>query len=152
MRGRDPLDVDGLAAPAITAAGDIWAVVDTEDGDVWLRGADAADRGADDGHGRRGRAGSPAGTDVYLADETALVRVPADGSAVGDRDRAAAPAVLGTPAQPIVHDGEVYAAWLGQGEAGGVLWRSGGGAVDLDYGAETLPDQRRRSSSRATRR
>ena len=32
----------GIATPAITAAGDTWAVVDTDDGDVWLRGADAS--------------------------------------------------------------------------------------------------------------
>ena len=42
MRGRDPITAEGLSTPEITAAGDTWAVVDTEDGDVWLRGADAA--------------------------------------------------------------------------------------------------------------
>ena len=39
---RDPLETDAIAAPAISAAGDAWAVVDTADGDVWLEGADAA--------------------------------------------------------------------------------------------------------------
>ena len=36
---------------------------------------------------------------------------------LGDRRRSSAPAptVLGTPAQPIVHDGEVFAAWLAAG-------------------------------------
>ena len=43
-------------------------------------------------------------------------------------------AVLGQPAQPIVHDGEVFAAWLGQGKDGGVLWSSRDGPSPLDYG------------------
>ena len=48
--------------------------------------------------------------------------------------------MLGTPAQPITHDGETYAAWLGTGDAGGRLWRSSGGDVALGYGAESLAD------------
>ena len=48
--GRDPLDGDGITAPAITAAGDAWAVVDTEDGDVWLAGSGCRGR---DAHDRR---------------------------------------------------------------------------------------------------
>ena len=42
VRARDPLVAEEITAPAITAAGDAWAVVDSDDGDVWLRGADAA--------------------------------------------------------------------------------------------------------------
>lgn len=141
VRGRDPLDVDGVASPAITAAGDVWAVVDTEDGDVWLRGADAAAQAPTTGAVVVGQPDS-AGSDMYLADETALVRVPADGSDL-ETETGGRGSVLGTPAEPIVHDGDVYAAWLGQGEDGGVLWRSNGGTVGLDYGAETLADQRR---------
>lgn len=139
--GRDPLDDDGLAAPAVTAAGDTWVVVDTEDGDVWLRGADAASSAPTTGAVVVSEP-DPEGTDVYLADETSLVRVPVDGSAA-DPEIGGTGTVLGEPAQPIVHDGEVFAAWLGQGETGGVLWRSRGERVDLDYGDQTLPDQRR---------
>ena len=62
------------ASPAITAAGDTWAVVDTEDGDVWLRGADAV---TSDVHDRPVVVGEPdaGGSCVYLADETGLLRV-----------------------------------------------------------------------------
>ena len=42
VRARDPLEAEAITAPAISAAGDAWAVVDTTDGDVWLEGADAA--------------------------------------------------------------------------------------------------------------
>ncbi|WP_204318843.1 Ig-like domain-containing protein [Microbacterium sp. B35-04] len=139
VRARDALDDDGLAVPAITAAGDTWAVVDTEDGDVWLRGQDAAARAPIAG---TIVVGAPAarGTDVYLADDTSLVRVPADGSDMTTEVGGGNGPVLGTPAQPITHDGETYAAWLGTGDAGGQLWRSGGGEVVLDYGAESLAD------------
>src|SRR5690606_36599858 len=41
VRSRDGLDAEGLSLPAITAAAGTWAVVDTEDGEVWLKGTDA---------------------------------------------------------------------------------------------------------------
>jgi len=141
VRGRDPLEAEGLADPAISAAGDAWAVVDTEDGEVWLRGSDAAAQAPTTGTVVVGRPDA-AGTSVYLADETALVRVSADGSGM-EIVGGTGTAVLGTPAQPIVHDGDVYAAWLPQGEGDGVLWRSGSDPVSLDYGDQLLPDQRR---------
>ncbi|WP_171013104.1 Ig-like domain-containing protein [Microbacterium sp. 2FI] len=141
VRGRDPLLADGLAAPAITAAGDTWAVVDTEDGDVWLSGTDAAASAPTTGAVVVGRP-DPTGASLYLADETSLVRIPTDGGGFEVR-YGTGTAVLGTPAQPIVHDGEVYAAWLPQGSADGVLWSQSGGATPLDYADETMPDQRR---------
>lgn len=140
LAGRDALEADGLAVPAITAAGDTWAVVDTEDGDVWLRGQDAPVAAPMTGTVVVG-APDAGGSDVYLADDTGLVRVPVDGSAVetvvGDGD------VLGTPAQPLTHDGVTYAAWLGTGDAAGQLWRSSGATVALDYGAQAIGDQPR---------
>lgn len=142
VRGRDPLDVDGISEPAITAAGDTWAVVDTEDGDVWLRGTDAAASAPTTGAVVVG-APDATGSDVYLADETSLVRVPVDGSDMDVEVGDGAGAVLGTPAQPVPHDGEVYAAWLPQGETGGTLWRTGGERIALDYGDESMPDDRR---------
>ncbi|MCP2638039.1 Ig-like domain-containing protein [Microbacterium sp. HD4P20] len=142
VRGRDPLDADGITEPAITAAGDTWAVVDTEDGDVWLRGTDAAASAPTTGTVVVG-APDATGSDMYLADETSLVRVPADGSDMDVEVGTGTGAVLGTPAQPMPHDGEVYAAWLPQGETGGTLWRTGGETIALDYGAESMPDERR---------
>ncbi|MCW3492381.1 Ig-like domain-containing protein [Microbacterium sp. SSM24] len=141
VQGRDPLTAEGLAAPEITSAGDVWAVVDAEDGDVWLRGAESPAQAPTTGAVVVGEPDA-AGTDMYLADETALIRVPADGSDF-DIETGGTGTVFGTPARPIVHDGTVYAAWLAQGDAGGVLWRSDAEPVVLGYGAKTLPDQRR---------
>ncbi|MFC8682483.1 Ig-like domain-containing protein [Microbacterium ureisolvens] len=142
VRGRDALDADGLDAPAITAAGDTWAVVDTDDGDVWLRGQDAAAQAPTTSTVVVG-APDPAGSAVYLADDTGLVRVAADGSGMETVVGEGNGAVLGTPAQPVAHDGTTYAAWLGQGDEGGLLWRSSGERIALDYGEGTMADDRR---------
>ncbi|MCC2033619.1 Ig-like domain-containing protein [Microbacterium allomyrinae] len=142
VRARDALDTQTIASPAITAAGDTWAVVDTEDGDVWLRGADAAASAPTTGTVVVGRPDAT-GTDIFLADDTSLVRVPSDGSEMDVEVGAGNGTVLGTPAQPIPHDGETFAAWLPQGDADGLLWRSGGETVALDYAAGTMPDQLR---------
>ncbi|WP_169580724.1 MULTISPECIES: Ig-like domain-containing protein [Microbacterium] len=142
VAGRDALEADGLSTPAVTAAGDVWAVIDTDDGDVWLRGGEGARRATATGAVIAGKPDAD-GTAVYLADETGLVRIPADGS---DFDVAAGGTgtVLGTPAQPVVHDDEVFAAWLGQGDGGGWLWRSSDSSMTpLDYGDGDLADQRR---------
>lgn len=141
VRARDPLAAEGITTPSITAAGDAWAVVDGSDGEVWVRGADAAVSTPTTGSVVVGQPDA-AGTAVYLADETALVRVPVDGSAVTTEVGSGA-GVLGTPARPAVHDGEVFAAWLPQGDQSGVLWSSRTGRTVLDYGEGTLPDQRR---------
>lgn len=142
VAGRDPLEAEGIGTPAVTAAGDVWAVVDAEDGDVWMRGVDGVRETATTGTVVVGEASADA-TDVYIADETGLIRAPADGSDF-DREAGGTTSVLGTPAQPIVHGGEVYAAWLAQGDAGGTLWRSSASeTTPLDYGDDTLPDERR---------
>ena len=141
VRARDDFAADGITTPVITAAGDTWAVVDGSDGEVWMKGADAAVPTPTTGSVLVGQPDA-AGTAVYLADETALVRVPVDGSAVTTEVGSGA-GVLGTPARPTVHDGEVFAAWLPQGDQGGVLWSSRTGQTVLDYGEGILPDQRR---------
>ncbi|MEU1971664.1 Ig-like domain-containing protein [Microbacterium sp. NPDC019599] len=139
VRGRDELAADGIATPAITAAGEDWAVVDTEDGTVWLRGADAATTFTTAGSVVVG-APDPSGDAVYLATETGLIRVPVDGSEVTNP---VGTGVQGTPARPIVRDGEVFAAWLPQGESEGLLWSSSNGPKALGYGAGSLGDDRR---------
>ncbi|WP_243075601.1 Ig-like domain-containing protein [Microbacterium sp. SS28] len=142
VRGRDPLEADGLSSPVITAGGDEWVVVDADDGDVWLAGADTAERVDATGTVVVG-APDPAGEAVYLATETGLVRVPLDGSAVTEEVGAGA-TVLGEPARPVVHDGEVFAAWLAQGATEGVLWNSGTGRTTvLDYAGRALGDDLR---------
>ncbi|MFG6503209.1 Ig-like domain-containing protein [Microbacterium sp. P05] len=139
LRGRDPLDVD-IDAPSLTAAGDTWALLDAEAGAVYLRGVDAAVPVELAGTAVAGEP-DPDGASVYLADESSLVRVPVDGSApVNEVDRGNT--VLGTPAVPIVHDGEAYAAWLGPSNGGGMLW-SNGSEHELAYGTGIMPEQRR---------
>ncbi|MEV8267995.1 Ig-like domain-containing protein [Microbacterium sp. NPDC076911] len=140
VRARDELTVEGLGAPLITAAGDQWALVDAEDGEVWLSGGERAVAATT---GTVVVAAPDAGADaIYLADETSLIAVPTDGSEVttlvGDGTT-----VRGIPATPVSRDGALYAAWLGQADTGGVLWTRGVGDVLLDYGGESLPDQRR---------
>ena len=114
VRGRDPLEAEGLASPAITAAGESWAVVDAEDGDIWLRGADAATTAATTGTRRRRERRTrtarrlPRGRDRRSCGSPSTDRASTPSSAGGAT-------VLGTPAQPIVHDGEVFAAWLALG-------------------------------------
>ena len=104
----------GSSAPLITAAGDTWAVVDADDGDVWLRGADAVAAAPTTGAVVVGEpdAGGigdlPRGRDVAGAGRRSTARRRRPRSGRGG-------AVLGTPAQPIVHDGDVFAAWLAAG-------------------------------------
>ncbi|MBA8816911.1 hypothetical protein FHX48_002004 [Microbacterium halimionae] len=140
VRERDDLTAD-LGTPAVTAAGDAWVVVDAEDGELWRRGSDAAGTAGTTGTVVVGRADADADA-VYLADETMLVRVPADGSDISTAVGGGS-AVLGSPAAPIVRDGVVYAAWVAGETGGGVLWTSDGGQVALDYNGESLGDVRR---------
>jgi len=137
----DPLETDAIAAPAISAAGDTWAVVDTTDGEVWLEGAETAISTSVAGLVLVSQP-DPGGSAVYLADERALMRVPLDGSGVTTEEGDGS-GLLGTPARPIVHDGEVFAAWLPEGGGNGRLWSSRNGPSELDYNLGTLPDDLR---------
>ena len=139
---RDPLEIDDIAAPLITAGGEVWAVVDAEGGERWLRGAEGSTEPPLTGTVVVG-APSPTATDVYIAGETALARVPVDGSDAVLEEGTEDGAVLGQPAQPVERDGVRYAAWLPQGDAQGLLWGSDGTAVTLDYGGAQISDQRR---------
>ncbi|GAA2986345.1 hypothetical protein JOD63_002288 [Microbacterium terrae] len=142
VAGRDPFEPDGLAAPLVTAAGDTWAVVDAEDGEVWLRDVPGSAPTPTTGTVVVGQPVAD-GTAVYVAGETSLVRVPADGSGPALEEGTEDGVVLGTPAEPVQHDGVVYAAWLPQGEAAGQLWGSDGTAETLDYRGRPISDQRR---------
>ncbi|MFB8388283.1 Ig-like domain-containing protein [Microbacterium sp. NPDC055910] len=142
VRGRDAVAVDATEALAITAAGDTWAVVDTDTGTLWRRGADAAEQAPTTGPVVVGEPDAH-GDAMYLADEISVVTVPADDGPAA-RAYGIGDTVLGVPAAPVVHDGDVYAAWLGQGGTGGLLWNSrDDAAVPLDYGDAVLSDQRR---------
>ncbi|MET0297584.1 MAG: Ig-like domain-containing protein, partial [Microbacterium sp.] len=140
VRGRDPLDAEGLGSPAITAAGDVWAVVDLDDGTVWKRGA-AAPEATPVAESIVVAAPDADGGMMYIADENSIVRIPAESepAAVEWEDSG----LLGVPAAPVVRDGEVYAAWLGPDDTGGTLWSTVGGVESLPYGDQQLPDQRR---------
>ncbi|QEW02066.1 Ig-like domain-containing protein [Microbacterium lushaniae] len=139
VRGRDPLTAE-IASPVLTAAGDTWALVDRESGEVHVRGREESVTVELSGDIVVGEP-DPDGTDVWIAGENGLVRVSADGAVSVEVDRGAT--VLGTPAAPIVHEGETFAAWLGPTDGGGTLWSSRAGETALEYGAESLGDERR---------
>ena len=141
VRGRDELDVEGLADPVISAAGNRWVVVDV-DGDVRVRDVEDAWEAPLTGTPVISTA-DESGDAVYVADDSVLVRVPIDGS-----EPTVVPgtggAGLGTPARPVARDGVVYAAWLPQGDGPGTLWNSETGAFEqLDYGGQSLEGERR---------
>lgn len=139
LRGRDGLEVDATA-PALSAAGEEWVLVDADDGRVWTRGGVSASIETSD-QLVVGEA-DPRGQAVYIADEQSLWSIPVDGGEPR-REVGGGGNVLGQPARPLAHDGVVYAAWLLPGDARGTLWRSDGEETDLDYNGATLPDQRR---------
>ena len=141
VRGTDSVAAD-VSAPALTAAGDDWVLVDTASGDYWTVRRTGVSAGTS-GVVALSRADADADGDaVYLADESGLVRVPTTDAAAervfGDRTTS-----RGTPARPVVRGGVVYAAWLSEGAGPGTLWTSAGGDVRLDYAGATLPSQRR---------
>lgn len=139
VRARDALDV-AVTAPELSAAGDTWVLVDAEAGRVWTRGADPVD--IDLGE-QASLSEADAGADaVYLADDSSLWAIPADGSGPR-REAGGSGEVRGQPARPLTHQGVAYAAWLLPDDGGGTLWRSDQGETSLDYGGASLPDQRR---------
>ena len=81
------------------------------------------------------------GSDVYLADETGWCASRSTARRC-ESGRGHGPRCSGTPAQPIVHDGEVFAAWLARGRRR-VLWSSRRRPTVLDYGGKALGDERR---------
>ncbi|WP_292812841.1 Ig-like domain-containing protein [Microbacterium sp.] len=127
--------------PGITAAGDVWFVVDLDDGRAWRRGDDVAIETETVGGRVLGVASATADA-ALIADETSLVRLPADGSAPV-REEGTGEQILGAPAAPVTVDGVAYAAWLPQGAGDGVLWNSQTQSSALEYGGGTLGDERR---------
>lgn len=140
------LATDTVAAtverPVLTGAGDDWVLVETGGADAgrfWTRG----------GSGRVPIAGATAvgrasadGDAVYVADESGLVRIPVSGDGA-ERVFGDSTTSRGTPARPVVREGVVSAAWLGEGTRGGTLWTSTGADVPLDYAGQGLGSQRR---------
>lgn len=140
VRGEDAVDARPTA-PAITAGGGDWVVLDTDDGRYWRRGGQ--------GEASVGTTGAiavsrpdPDADAVYVADEVGIVRIPAR-SGEPETVHSGGTSTRGTPARPIVHDGTVFGAWLPEGAGPGTLWSSADGTTALDYGAGTLPEQRR---------
>lgn len=98
---------------AMTVVGDRWALFDVVEGLVWLAGGDdpvALDL-ADEAVLQRGAA---AGDEVLIADTSGLLALPFGG---GDPRRVVEAA--GSPAAPVVVDGQVLSAWVDTGS--GVL-------------------------------
>lgn len=138
VRGEDPIAADP-DVPALTAAGEDWVLVDADDGRFWIRGVDEGGQAATQGAVVLSRP-DPDGDDVYLADQSSLVRVGVDGGT--EQTVPPGTTARGTPARPLIRDGGVYAAWLPEGAAGGWLWGAGQ-LRPLDYGGLELGPQRR---------
>lgn len=138
LAGRDEIRNGPTATNVrLTAAAGVWFLVDPVSGDIWRPNADAAATVEIQGEVQVGvpSADHPV---AYLADAAGLIELTADGEPariLGDG------AALGTAAPPRVHDGVVYAAWVGP--RGGTLWRSDAAdGLDLEYGELTLDQER----------
>lgn len=128
--GSDPIDLGEGADVTVTAAGDVWAVLDAVTGTAWLRAAPTpVATGA--GAGALWQTAGPAAETVYLADGDGLIAVGADGS-----ERVVS--ATGAPAAPVWLADVLYAAWLPAGPGGGTLWTSTEGTRSLDYGGIEL--------------
>ncbi|GAA3774686.1 Ig-like domain-containing protein [Microbacterium kribbense] len=138
--GRDRVQ-GGPTSPRVglTAVRDVWFLVDEDTGRLWSSAHDATRALPLVGTLAYGAALS-GGDAAWIADDTGLIKLPADGSAPG-RVTGGTDADLGTPARPVVDGGVVYAAWLGRDA--GTLWRSDTGSHDLPFGTAGLGDDRR---------
>ncbi|SFR68190.1 hypothetical protein SAMN05428970_0362 [Agromyces sp. CF514] len=103
----------------LTFAGDRWVMLDAAGGRAWIADLPEAAR-LDVEPDAELQQGGDAAASVVIADSTGLVELPLDGS----KARRSVDAV-GTPAQPIVVDGAVVAAWLSAD--GGAIWSSATG-------------------------
>ena len=81
---------------------------------------------------------------AYVADEAGLMEVPLDGG-LPKREFGDGVRVIGQPARPTAFKGDMFAAWVPTGEAGGALWRRNGGESALSFGGGTLTGDRRPS-------
>ena len=137
--GRDavPSAPEGTSL-GLTAANGTWFLVDEDAGRLWRRGDKAPLDVRLVGDVAYSRAAST-GNAAWIADDTGLLKLPVKGSpeqAMGGSTRD-----LGAPARPVVDGGVVFAAWLGTDS--GTVWRSDTGESALDFGGQTLGDERR---------
>jgi hypothetical protein len=111
------------AAVSVTVVGSAWVLLDATDGRAWVAGRPEPvelDVAADAVLQR----GATAGDLAYAADSEGLVAIPLDGTAAERVVEAE-----GAPAAPVVQDGDVLGAWLGQ--QSGVAWSSASGEQTL---------------------
>ncbi|MET4159280.1 Ig-like domain-containing protein [Agromyces sp. PvR057] len=115
----------------LTFAGDRWVMLDASEGRAWIAGLPEpveVDVEAD----AELQQGAAAAASVIVADSAGLVELPLDGGA-SERIVDA----TGTPAQPIVVDGELVAAWLSL-DGGGIWTSAARELVPLDLPAGEL--------------
>lgn len=117
-----PEAAHGIENPQLAIADGRWALLDPSSGALYLEGGESA--ALDLAEDPRLQA-SGASDGVFVADVAGLLRVGSDGVSerVADAD--------GVPAQPIVVDDEIAAAWLGQER--GALWTGEGETVSLQF-------------------
>lgn len=125
-----PASTAGLA---MTVVGDTWALLDLDEGRLWLSGR-GDPIGVDVGEGAVLQAGSSSGDEVLIADGDGLVAVSLSSGEATRRVEA-----TGIPAAPVVMDGRAFAAWIDTGS--GTLWADG------DTVPLTVPDAALESAS-----
>lgn len=116
----------------ISMVGADWALLDSSTGKLWLAGLSAP--ASTDATLLQGPA--PSGEFVYVAGDAGMQAVSLGDGVVSDLV-----AATGVPTKPIWFDGSVYGAWLGEADAGGVLYSTATNeSVALDYNAKLLEE------------
>ena len=132
----DSVQDAGQGSYQVTSAGDQWALLDEDTGRVWVRGQADPVSPALDGDSRL-QSASPSGEVVFVAHEGGLVSVSFDSGAVEDLVE-----TVGVPARPVWFGNSIYAAWLGEGDSGGLLYSAATDTTStLDYNAQALDEE-----------
>lgn len=119
-----------------------WMLLDAQNDKLWTSANSAAVTVKTSAQARLQQP-STSGDAVYIADTTGLFRYRL-GDDAWQRELAATE-VNGVPAAPITLNGNVYAAWLAEGNSTGTLWSSDQGVTSLSYagadiGENPLPE------------
>ena len=126
----------------MTWVGSTWVLFDPSTGRVWKQGSSTPFASGADVSGRLQQS-STTGTTVAIADTFGIVQVSlSDGNAT--RAYGSVGEILGEPAAPaqLPNSDTVVGAWLPAGIGPGTMWASNGDTAPLEYGGETLGDQR----------
>jgi hypothetical protein len=124
------------AGPLLTAVGSTWVLADSSGESLWIEGRTGAIPTNFSG-AFAPQSPSADGSVVYLADTSGLLSFDLS-SGASERLAGDDGVVLGTPTAPLVRDSDVYGAWLGSDDKGGVLFTTLTDMIDLDYAGTAI--------------